>query len=130
LSSFKYKRDVYNTFTKEFVENGLTVLCEGSFKSLWTLLFANVTINKSKRVSGKYWTFAWIDDAKKKGNGIFNTSSTFSILLKYSFKLGYEIQTSVKHQHFIIDYVYSVAKRSKAVSIFTSIPPCIVLEIL
>jgi hypothetical protein len=42
------------------------ILSEGQFKSLWNSLFSNLKIRESKRVSGKCWTCAYINELRHK----------------------------------------------------------------
>jgi len=44
-------------------------LSEGNFKSLWEMLFDSVRIRKVKRVTGKCWTCAYINEIRQKRKG-------------------------------------------------------------
>ena len=48
---------------------GSTRLTEGKFKSLWSLIYPNVKVRKIKRVSGKCWTCAYINEVRQKQKG-------------------------------------------------------------
>ena len=47
----------------------LAKLSEGTFKTLWTQLFDFVKIRKVKRVTGKCWTCAYINEIRQKQKG-------------------------------------------------------------
>ena len=44
-------------------------LSEGQFKELWSSLYDFVKIRKSKRISGKCWTCAYINELRQKQKG-------------------------------------------------------------
>lgn len=47
----------------------MSSLSEGQFKELWSHLFDKVKIRKVKRVSGKCWTCAYINECRNQQKG-------------------------------------------------------------
>ena len=67
-----FKRSIWEEYCKmpsEKLGTDLTVLSEGSFKFLWDSLFNYVKIRKEKRVTGKCWTCAYINELRMKQKG-------------------------------------------------------------
>jgi hypothetical protein len=67
-----FKRSIYEEYIRSRgVDRGCETssLSEGQFKSMWSLLYDHVKIRQVKRVSGKCWTCAYINETMKKNKG-------------------------------------------------------------
>jgi hypothetical protein len=67
-----FKRAIWEEYCKaphEFLGTDQSVLSEGSFKFLWDQMYDNVKIRREKRVTGKCWTCAYINELRLKKKG-------------------------------------------------------------
>eukprot|EP01035_Chromulina_nebulosa_P021534 gene21534-27882_t len=67
---FSYKRTIYEEYHSSANPSApANKLSEGNFKELWSSLYDFVKIRKSKRISGKCWTCAYINELRQKQKG-------------------------------------------------------------
>ena len=67
---YSFKRSIYEEYRNAANQSALVnKLSEGQFKELWSSLYDFVRIRKSKRVSGKCWTCAYINELRQKQKG-------------------------------------------------------------
>ena len=67
---YSYKRTIYEEYRNAANPSApFNKLSEGQFKELWSSLYDFVRIRKSKRVSGKCWTCAYINELRQKQKG-------------------------------------------------------------
>ena len=67
---FTYKRTIYEEYRNAANPSApANKLSEGNFKELWSSLYDFVKIRKSKRISGKCWTCAYINELRQKQKG-------------------------------------------------------------
>ena len=67
---YSYKRTIYEEYRSAANPTApANKLSEGQFKELWSSLYDFVRIRKSKRVSGKCWTCAYINEIRQKQKG-------------------------------------------------------------
>lgn len=67
---FSYKRTIYEEYRSSANPSApANKLSEGNFKELWSSLYDFVKIRKSKRISGKCWTCAYINELRQKQKG-------------------------------------------------------------
>jgi hypothetical protein len=64
-----FKRSIYQEYLKSRGHNRgceTPFISEGQFKSIWGIMFDHVRIRQIKRVSGKCWTCAYINETMKR----------------------------------------------------------------
>jgi hypothetical protein len=67
---FTYKKTIYEEYRSAANPSApANKLSEGQFKELWCSLYDFVKIRKSKRISGKCWTCAYINELRQKQKG-------------------------------------------------------------
>ena len=67
---FTYKRTIYEEYRNSANPSApANKLSERNFKELWSSLYDFVKIRKSKRISGKCWTCAYINELRQKQKG-------------------------------------------------------------
>ena len=67
---YTFKRTIYEEYRSSANPSApANKLSEGQFKELWNSLYDFVKIRKSKRISGKCWTCAYINELRQKQKG-------------------------------------------------------------
>ena len=67
---YTFKRTIYEEYRVSINPSAPAgKLSEGQFKELWSSLYDFVKIRKSKRISGKCWTCAYINELRQKQKG-------------------------------------------------------------